>query len=68
MTKIKTCEKIKVTKFTKNINKTSLNFLNQNVEIEYQLKNSNKKETHFQMLKSLELSKDNHKKLFKYEA
>ena len=35
-------------------------------KVKYQLKNSNKKETHFQMLKSLELSKDNHKKLFKY--
>ena len=35
-------------------------------KVKYQLKNSSKKETHFQMLKSLELSKDNHKKLFKY--
>ena len=35
-------------------------------KVKYQLKNSSKKETHYQMLKSLELSKENHKKLFKY--
>lgn len=35
-------------------------------KVKYQLKNSKKKETHYQMLKSLELSKENHIKLFKY--
>ena len=35
-------------------------------KVKYQLKNSKKKETHYQMLKSLELSRDYHKKLFKH--
>lgn len=35
-------------------------------KVKYQLKNTEIKQTHYQMLKSLELSKENHKKLFKY--
>ena len=35
-------------------------------KVKYQLKNSSKKETHYQMLKSLELSRNYHKKLFNY--
>lgn len=35
-------------------------------KVKYQLKNSPKQESHYEMLKSLELSKTNHYKLFKY--
>ena len=35
-------------------------------KVKYQLNNTRKKETHYQMLKSLELSKDNHKELFNH--
>ena len=38
----------------------------QTKKVKYQLKNTRKKETHYQMLESLELSKENHKKLFSY--
>ncbi len=35
-------------------------------KVKYQLKNSSKRESHYQMLKSLELTKTNHLKLFRY--
>ena len=35
-------------------------------KVNYQFNNTKKNETHYQMLKSLELSKKNHKELFNY--
>ena len=35
-------------------------------KVKYQLNNTTKKETHYQMLKSLELSKESHKELFNH--
>ena len=35
-------------------------------KVRYQIKNSKKKETHFEMIKSLEMSIDDHKKIIDY--
>ena len=35
-------------------------------KVKYQLNNTRKKETHYQMLRSLELSKESHKELFNH--